>query len=102
RSLRPVSIHPVRAVTCGQRLAGGGTRLPVPDIGRANVGAAAWAALWAGACVDGGGAAGGWTRPAPGPPLPAARAAQPLPPPQPRPRPYPAPPAPARRVRRGH
>ena len=47
----------------------------------ANVGAAAWAALWAGACVDGGGAAGGWTRPAPGPPLPrgAGRPAAPRP-----------------------
>jgi hypothetical protein len=45
----------------------------------ANVGAAVWAAFWAGACDDGGGAAGGWMRPAPGPPLPAARAAQPEP-----------------------
>jgi hypothetical protein len=36
-----------------------------------------WAGDVAGACVlDGGGAAGGWTRPAPGPPLPAARAAR--------------------------
>jgi hypothetical protein len=36
-----------------------------------------WAGNLAGACVlCGGGAAGGWTRPAPGPPLPPARAAR--------------------------
>jgi hypothetical protein len=68
----------VRQAAWGQAAARWGqTRLPAPDAVTTTVGAAVWAGNVAGACVlCGGGAAGGWTRPAPGPPLPAARAAR--------------------------
>ena len=68
----------VRQAAWGQAAARWGqTRLPAPDAVTTTVGAAVWAGNVAGARVlCGGGAAGGWTRPAPGPPLPAARAAR--------------------------